>query len=62
MASHIEEPEGPTTRIYNYALGGFGEKKKKEDWQQMLAQVPIFKKKLIGGGLHTFFCATSDLL
>ena len=27
--------------------GGFGEKKekKKKDWQQMLAQVPIFKKK-----------------
>ena len=27
--------------------GNFGEKKKKEeeDWQQMLAQVPIFKKK-----------------
>ena len=38
--------EGPTTRIYNYVLGGFGEKKKKkEGWQQMLAQVPIFKKK-----------------
>ena len=31
-------------------MGGFGEKKqkekktKKEDWQQLLAQVPIFKK------------------
>ena len=39
---------GPTTKIYNYVLGGFGEKKrkiKKEDWQQLLAQVPIFKKK-----------------
>ena len=39
--------EGPTTRIYNYVLGAFGEKKKKkkkEDWQQMLAQMPIFKK------------------
>ena len=39
-ASHIAQPEGPTTRIYNYVLGGFGEKKKgkekeKEDWQQM---------------------------
>ena len=46
MASHIAEPEGPTTRIYNYALRGFGAKKKrKEDWQQMLAQLPIFKKK-----------------
>ena len=41
--------EGPTTKIYNYVLGGFGEKKqkKKEDWQQLLAQVPIFKKKRI---------------
>ena len=29
-ASHIEEREGPTTRIYNYVLGGFGEKKKKK--------------------------------
>ena len=40
--------EGLTTKIYNYVLGGFGEKKqekKKEDWQQLLAQVPIFKKK-----------------
>ena len=41
--------EGPTTRIHNYVLGGFGEtkqkKKKKENWQQLLAQVPIFKKK-----------------
>ena len=27
-ASHIAEPEGPTTGIYNYVLGGFGEKKR----------------------------------
>ena len=45
-ASHIAQPEGPTTRIYNHVLGGFGEKKKKKkDWQEMLAQGPIFKKK-----------------
>ena len=33
--------------MYNYVLGGFGEKKqkKKEDWQQLLAQVPIFTKE-----------------
>ena len=38
--------EGPKTKIYNYILGGFGEKKqKKKDWQQLLAQVPIFKGK-----------------
>ena len=45
---HITEPEGPATRIYNYSLGGFGEtkkKKKEEDWQQILAQVPILKAK-----------------
>ena len=42
--------EGPTTKIYNYVLGGFGEekagKKQKEDWQQFLAQVPMFKKNI----------------
>ena len=33
-------------RIYNYVLGGFEDKKeKKGNWQQMLAQVSIFKKK-----------------
>ena len=39
--------EGPTTKIYNYVLGGFGEKKqkKKKNWQQLLAQVPILKKQ-----------------
>ena len=43
--------EGPTTKIYNYVLEGLGQKKaggkkreKKKDWQQLLAQVPIFKK------------------
>ena len=29
-ASHIPEPEGPTTIIHNYVLGDFGEKKKKK--------------------------------
>ena len=51
-ASHMPQLEGPTTnKIYNYVPGGFGEKKaekkRKEDWQQLLAQVPIFKKKKI---------------
>ena len=27
-------------------MGRKSRKKKKEDWQQLLAQVPIFKKKL----------------
>ena len=26
----IAEPEGPTTRIYNYVLGGFGDKKREK--------------------------------
>ena len=30
MASHTAQPEGPTTTVYNYVLGGFGEKKKKK--------------------------------
>lgn len=37
-AAHIEL-DGPTTRIYNYALGLWGEEKEKEeDCQPMLAQ------------------------
>ena len=31
VASHIAQPEGPTAKIYNYVLGGFGEKKKKKE-------------------------------
>ena len=35
-ASHIAQPEALTTRIYNFVLRGFGEKKKKKrkkkDW------------------------------
>ena len=48
MASYIVQPEGPTARIYNYVLGAVAEKKKKknkEDWQKMLAQVLILKKR-----------------
>ena len=49
----MPQPEGPTTKryiyIYNYILGGFrGKKQKKkedEDWQQLLAQVPVFRRK-----------------
>ena len=39
--------EGPTTKIYSYVLGGFGEKKQEKikDWQQLLAQVPILGEK-----------------
>ena len=56
---HMPQPEGPTARLYNYVLGHFEEKQKKkekkEDWQQMLVQVPIFKKKRINS--KSFFHA-----
>ena len=48
--------EGPTSKIHNYVLGGLGEKKqekKKKDWQQLLAQVPIFTYKKITIVLRT---------
>ena len=46
VASHVTQQKDLQPRIYNYVLGGFAEKKKKKnDWQQMLAQVTIFKKK-----------------
>ena len=55
-ASHIPQLEGPATKIYNYVRGGgrgWGDKaEKKRDWQQLLAQVPIFRKKRISGGLN----------
>ena len=48
--AHTEELEGPATRIYGCVLGLWrGEdKKRQEDWQQMLAQGESFsaKKKL----------------
>ena len=59
--SHIVQPEGHTTRIYNYVLGGFGEKKKKK--KRLATDVssgPIFGKKkknecATEGGI--FFCS-----
>ena len=51
MASHMAQPEGPTTRIYNYVLEGFGEKKKREKKRRRLAidvsSDANLKKKLI---------------
>ena len=47
--------EGRATKIYNCVQGGFGEIKqeKKKDWQQLLAQVLIFKnKKLVQQRAH----------
>ena len=51
--------EGPRTKIYNYVLGVFGEKKKirerkkEKDWQQLVAQVPTFGKRKKRQGLPT---------
>ena len=44
-SSHRAQAEGPTARIYNCVLGGLWGEEEEKDWQQMLAQVPIFKKK-----------------
>ena len=47
VVSHVAELEGPTTRRYSYALGGFGEKEKKRE-KRLAADVssgPILKKK-----------------
>ena len=32
VVSHVPQLEGPTAKIYNYVLGGFGEKKKLLDF------------------------------
>ena len=40
--SHIEELEGPTTRMHDHVLGGFGEEKKGEFKEQRL--IPLFRK------------------
>ena len=50
VVAHIEELEQLTTRIYNYVLGLWGGKEKKEeDWQQMLAQGNSFPEKKKSG-------------
>ena len=44
--SHTAQPEGPTSRICNYVLGGFGEKKKGKKKRRLTADVssgPILK-------------------
>ena len=37
--SHVLQLEGPTSKIYNYILGGFGEKKQKGRKKRRLATV-----------------------
>ena len=44
-ASHIAEPEGPKTRIYNYVLGGFGKKKEKKRLARVVNAGANLKKK-----------------
>ena len=47
VASPLVESEALTTRIHSMYWRALGRKRreKKNDWQQLLAQVPIFKKK-----------------
>ena len=39
VASHMPQLEGATTKIYNYVLGGFGEKKAGKTRKRRLATV-----------------------
>ena len=43
--SHIAQPEGPTTKINNYVLEGFGEEEKAEEKEKEKGKK---KKKKIG--------------
>ena len=45
VACHIEELGGPTTRIYNHAVGSSGEKKKRGRLATYVNSGPIFQKK-----------------
>ena len=44
-ASHIAQPEALTNRIYDYVLGGFGEKKKKKKTQEKCISKKILNEK-----------------
>ena len=46
-AAHIEELEGPTTRIYHYALGLWGGKKRRERGRLAMdvSSGPIYPRK-----------------
>ena len=47
-ASYTAQLGGPTTRICGFVLGALGRRKgrkKKTDWQRILAQAPVLKKK-----------------
>ena len=47
VVSHMPQLEEPTSKIYTMYGGIWREKaeKKEEDWQQLLAQVPILRKR-----------------
>lgn len=36
---HLAQPEGPTTRVYNYGLGCFGEKEKNKKTKRLPTDV-----------------------
>ena len=52
QASHTAQPEGPTPRIYNYVLGGFGEKKKKKKKRKDVTRGMLQALCGIQGRLH----------
>ena len=59
--------EGPTTEeeyttIYWGDLGRKKQEKKKKDWQQLLAQVPIFKGKKQKGAVYLVLLTLSSRL
>ena len=48
VVSHMPQLEGPTTKIYNYVLGGFGEKEEKlKIKKKKRAYCPYLKKILV---------------
>ena len=53
--SCMAQQEGPAAGMYNCVVGDFEERRKKrEDWQWMLTQVPIFNKKKKILHIHKF--------
>ena len=46
--SHIAQPEGPTTGIYNYVRGCFGEKKKKK----IFPEAKTLRRALLTAAVH----------
>ena len=47
VVSHIAQLEGPTTRIYNYVLEGFGEEGRKGRLATDDSSGPVLKRKTV---------------